>query len=136
MGLKLREWQAQAIDSAELKYAEGQSHFLCLATPGAGKTVMASILAQRLLAAKKIDLILCFSPSVNIASAFRDTLEKQLQEPMDGSLGAKGQSMTINLCCISISPIGSYSTNIEFLSSLMRYIIAQVVIWVIYGGKI
>ena len=94
MRLKLREWQAQAIDSAEVKYAEGQSHFLCLATPGAGKTVMASILAHRLLKAKKIDLILCFSPSVNIASAFKATLEKHLQEPMDGSLGAKGQSMT------------------------------------------
>jgi len=40
--MKLRQWQADCLNSALHKYLSGQNHFLALATPGAGKTMMAS----------------------------------------------------------------------------------------------
>lgn len=76
--LKLRQWQAEAITAIHKKYELGNSHFLCLATPGAGKTLMASVLAKELLASNKIDLVICFSPSINIATALQFSLEKHI----------------------------------------------------------
>jgi superfamily II DNA or RNA helicase len=57
--MKLRKWQAECIDSAFSKYSAVTKHFLALATPGAGKTVMASVLAKRLFDLGEIDLVLC-----------------------------------------------------------------------------
>lgn len=92
--LKLRKWQAEAISAIRRKYAQGQSHFLCLATPGAGKTLMASILAKQLFQSNKIDLVICFSPSINIATALQGSLEKHIGHHINGLLGAKGHVMT------------------------------------------
>lgn len=92
--LKLRQWQSEAIAEIQRKYELGHSHFLCLATPGAGKTLMASILAKELFQSNKIDLVMCFSPSINIASSLRLSLERHIGHRINGRLGAKGQVMT------------------------------------------
>lgn len=92
--MKLRKWQAECIDSALFKYNDVTRHFLALATPGAGKTTMASVLAKRLLELDEIDLVLCFSPSSIVARDFSDELSKQFDAPFDGSLGAMGNSIT------------------------------------------
>ena len=60
----LRDWQASCINNALSKYNSGCKHFLALATPGAGKTVMAGCLARALIDAKKIDFVLCFAPTL------------------------------------------------------------------------
>ncbi|REL31957.1 DEAD/DEAH box helicase family protein [Thalassotalea euphylliae] len=60
--MKLRNWQSECIHSAISKY-KSSKHFLALATPGAGKTVMASVLAKLMYDQGDIDLVLCFSPS-------------------------------------------------------------------------
>ena len=92
--MRLRQWQSTCIRKALIKYSGGHQHFLCLATPAAGKTRMASTLAGLLLQKNKIDLVLCFSPSVIVATDFQSALEQQIQLPMDGRLGSKGQSLT------------------------------------------
>lgn len=92
--MKLRRWQSEAINAALNKYQSGEPHFLCLATPGAGKTLMASMIAKNLITAEEIDLVLCFSPSVNIATSLRDNVEQQLNCRLDGKLGSKGFSLT------------------------------------------
>lgn len=92
--MQLRRWQQEAIQTALDKYRSGQSHFLCLATPGAGKTFMASKLAQALLQENMIDLVVCFSPSINVAMSFQATLERCLQVRLDGKLGSKGRVLT------------------------------------------
>lgn len=92
--MRLRQWQSTCIRKALVKYNGGHQHFLCLATPAAGKTRMASTLAGLLLQKNKIDLVLCFSPSVIVATDFQSALEDQIQLPMDGRLGSKGQSLT------------------------------------------
>ncbi|WP_368506708.1 DEAD/DEAH box helicase family protein, partial [Staphylococcus pasteuri_A] len=43
--MQLRQWQSKCIKRA-LKLYTQQNHFMCLATPGAGKTVMAAELAR------------------------------------------------------------------------------------------
>ena len=92
--MKLRRWQSRCIEQALDKFRGESNHFLCLATPGAGKTVMAATLAQRLLQLGMIDLVLCFSPSIIVASDFQKALELRTQSRMDGLLGSRGQSLT------------------------------------------
>lgn len=92
--MKLRTWQSACIDSAWRKFTTLENHFLCLATPGAGKTVMASTLTSRLFQENKIDLVLCFSPSITVASDFESALTTHTNFRMDGLLGSKGRSLT------------------------------------------
>lgn len=92
--MQLRRWQSEAIQAALDKFQSGRPHFLCLATPGAGKTHMASMLAKQMLEASFIDLIVCFSPSINVAAAFQVSLESCLQARMNGLLGSKGRVLT------------------------------------------
>ena len=76
------------------KYQSRQKHFLALATPGAGKTIMASELAKVMLAQDQIDLVVCFSPSSVVSVDFSQTLEHVIDEKFDGLLGSKGHSLT------------------------------------------
>ncbi|MFT6551322.1 MAG: superfamily II DNA or RNA helicase [Zhongshania marina] len=92
--MQLRRWQQEAVVAALAKYETDHPHFLCLATPGAGKTFMASIIAKELMNAGKIDFVFCFSPSVNVATSFQLSLESQLNCRLDGLLGSKGRSLT------------------------------------------
>jgi len=92
--MQLRRWQSECISRALLKFSAPHKHFLCLATPGAGKTVMASVLAAKLLEQNQIDIILCFSPSVIVSSDFEHALAAHTNARMDGLLGSKGRSLT------------------------------------------
>ena len=92
--MKLRDWQKGCINKALKQYMNNNSHFLVLATPGAGKTLMASELADRLLKKNMIDLIICFSPSSIVSQDFSHSLQLRINERFDGQLGAKGHSLT------------------------------------------
>tara|TARA_B110000467_G_C18294209_1_gene466813 strand:- start:143 stop:1576 length:1434 start_codon:yes stop_codon:yes gene_type:complete len=92
--MKLREWQSDCIALALLQYQNNNNHFLALATPGSGKTMMASELANQLLKNNLIDLIICFSPSSIVSQDFSESLQLRTQERFDGLIGAKGRSLT------------------------------------------
>lgn len=92
--MKLRAWQADCLSQAHAHYGRGQRHFLCLATPGAGKTHMASTLAAELLNTSAVDLVICFAPSVIVADDFREALAAQTGRRFDGQLGASGCALT------------------------------------------
>jgi superfamily II DNA or RNA helicase len=92
--MKLRQWQAECINLALAQYHNGNSHFLALATPGAGKTLMASELADQLLKKNMVDLIICFSPSSIVSQDFSASLQLKTQERFDGLIGARGRSLT------------------------------------------
>jgi superfamily II DNA or RNA helicase len=92
--MNLRQWQAECIDLALAQYGSSGSHFLALATPGAGKTLMASELADQLLKNNLVDLVVCFSPSSIVAKDFSESLHLRTQERFDGLIGAKGRSLT------------------------------------------
>lgn len=90
----LRNWQKTCVDKALNKYKSGNKHFLTQATPGAGKTVMSAHVSKQLLDANMIDLIICFSPSVNVANGFTETFARILQCSFNGKLGSLGTSLT------------------------------------------
>ena len=92
--MKLREWQSDCIALALMQYQNNNSHFLALATPGSGKTIMASELASQLLRNNLIDLVICFSPSSIVSQDFSESLQLRTQERFDGLIGAKGRSLT------------------------------------------
>jgi superfamily II DNA or RNA helicase len=92
--MKLRKWQTECLRQVLNKYASNHRHFLCLATPGAGKTTMAAEVVANLFELGLIDFVLCFSPSVIISNDIRQTLEKRTNKRFDGLIGAKGDSFT------------------------------------------
>ncbi|MEH6479424.1 MULTISPECIES: DEAD/DEAH box helicase [Pseudoalteromonas] len=92
--MKLRLWQAECINLALTQYQNGNSHFLALATPGAGKTLMASELAHQLLKKHIVDLIICFSPSSIVSQDFKESLQLKTNERFDGLIGSKGRTLT------------------------------------------
>ena len=110
--MKLRFWQKQCVELALSSYAAQQQHFLCLATPGAGKTVMSSELAARLLESGQIDFVLCFAPSVSVVSGFIHTFEQRFDRRMDGKIGAAGGAYTYQ---------AMLHLDQEFWSILQRY---------------
>jgi superfamily II DNA or RNA helicase len=92
--VKLRKWQAECVDKALNYFSFNGSHFLCLATPGSGKTVMVAEVAARLHESKLIDFVLCFSPSVNVANNLHDTFSQRFNCRFDGVIGSVGCSYT------------------------------------------
>lgn len=92
--MHLRSWQSRCVNRALRAYRGGQRHFLSVATPGAGKTVMASALANRLFKADQIDLVICLTPSQVVKASFTRDLTDLTRLPMTGEIGSKGCVIT------------------------------------------
>tara|TARA_R110001592_G_scaffold205378_1_gene455927 strand:+ start:627 stop:1439 length:813 start_codon:yes stop_codon:yes gene_type:complete len=91
--IRLRAWQIKCVEKA-LSIYESQSHFLCQATPGAGKTVMVASVAKALFQRDKIDFVICFSPSRAVADGVATTFGHILGRSFNGQIGAAGGSYT------------------------------------------
>ena len=63
--MKLRQWQDACATEAMVKFSQ-KKHYFCLASPGAGKTLMASEVSRRLLTEDMADMFICFALSVAI----------------------------------------------------------------------
>ncbi|MCL1157583.1 DEAD/DEAH box helicase [Shewanella inventionis] len=92
--MQLRKWQSECVNRALKHFNSKHRHFLCLATPGAGKTIMASEVAAQLLEEDLIDFVICFSPSINISQGIKFSFSKRLNCRFDGVIGAIGCSYT------------------------------------------
>lgn len=92
--MKLRQWQSECLEIALNHYRHISKHFLCLATPGSGKTVMAAEIAARFIEQNEIDFVLCFSPSITVSQSISDTFTKRIGARFDGIIGALGCSYT------------------------------------------
>lgn len=95
----LRSWQRECVELAVKKYTTIDKHFLCQATPGAGKTIMAASLVKALFDKGMIDRVICFSPSVEVANNIKRTFGKIIGCSFDGSFTAVGASMTYQSLC-------------------------------------
>lgn len=91
--MKLRNWQYECSSQAVDHYKHS-SHFFCLATPGAGKTVLAAEIAKRLHEFEKIDFVLVFSPSTEVVNGVRKTFSAHIKAKFNGKLGDIGDSLT------------------------------------------
>tara|TARA_R110002072_G_scaffold303068_1_gene492521 strand:- start:5332 stop:6750 length:1419 start_codon:yes stop_codon:yes gene_type:complete len=92
--MKLRKWQSECVSAVLNKFSKDKKHFLCLATPGAGKTTMAAEVVAKLFDEDLIDFVLCFSPGKSISQDIQLTLEARTSQRFDGVIGAKGKSYT------------------------------------------
>jgi superfamily II DNA or RNA helicase len=92
--MKLRQWQSECVNRALEHFKAEHRHFLCLATPGAGKTIMAAEVAAQLFEEDLIDFVLCFSPSINISQGIKSAFSKRFDCRFDGVIGAIGCSYT------------------------------------------
>ena len=57
---------------------------MVLATPGAGKTVMAAVVAKYLFNENMIDFVVCFAPSVAVQKSMEATFSRIIGRPMHG----------------------------------------------------
>ncbi|RKF18831.1 diguanylate cyclase [Alginatibacterium sediminis] len=108
----LRTWQKECSEHALKKFQSNQYHYFCQATPGAGKTVLAAVVASNLLHQDMVDLVLCFSPSLTISAGIKKTFSQTLNCTFNGGLGSIGQSLTYQ----SIQFL-----NDEFWQTLSKY---------------
>jgi superfamily II DNA or RNA helicase len=92
--MQLRQWQSECVNRTLEHFESNQRHFLCLATPGAGKTIMAAEVSAKLFEQDLIDFVLCFSPSVNISQGIQKTFSHRLECRFDGVIGSVGCSYT------------------------------------------
>lgn len=90
----LRAWQQECLEVAKKHYINNNKHFLCLATPGAGKTVLAAEIAAYLLETDQIDFVICFSPSTEVSNGIKRSFSKRLNCNFDGVIGSIGCSYT------------------------------------------
>ena len=91
--MKLRRWQSNCLTRA-LNWFKTQSHFMCLATPGSGKTRLSAELAKSLLQANQVDFVLAFAPSIEVVQNTSNTFTKVLGCRFDGQIGAIGGAYT------------------------------------------
>lgn len=94
MPYTLRAWQKECVDQALTQFRHGQTNFFAIATPGAGKTVMAATVACRLFEGNYIDLVICFGPSITVVDGFKNDLSQITGRSMDGGIGAQGTVLT------------------------------------------
>lgn len=92
--MKLRKWQSLCFDDAKTKFKKGQKSYCCLATPGAGKTILAANIARWLLDEQLADFVVYISPSVSVKSASQQVFSSILNNSFDGMFGSKGRSLT------------------------------------------
>tara|TARA_R110001592_G_scaffold356543_2_gene658673 strand:- start:42660 stop:44078 length:1419 start_codon:yes stop_codon:yes gene_type:complete len=92
--MRLRKWQVECVAKVLNNFDQKKRHFLCLATPGAGKTTMAAEVVAKLFEQDLIDFVICFSPGKIIKNNIRCTLEARMGQRFDGFIGAKGDSFT------------------------------------------
>ncbi|MCE0734500.1 DEAD/DEAH box helicase family protein [Halomonas sp. G15] len=90
----LRPWQSACLDQALETLSPRHPHFLCQATPGAGKMRLAAELAKALMARGDIDHVLYCGPTRAVVKAAVETLQAVLDRPMHGQLGAAGAGLT------------------------------------------
>lgn len=64
--LRLREWQLEAAQKVKEKYDRGEKDFLCVATPGAGKTIFALRVAHYLFNRKMIERVVIICPTEHL----------------------------------------------------------------------
>lgn len=91
--VRLRPWQQQALDKAInwlVEIAEDK-HFLINAAPGAGKTIAACCIAQRLFEMEKIERVVVIAPRAEIVSQWAEDFKRVTGRFMGKVTGSDGK---------------------------------------------
>ncbi len=74
--LQLRKWQSEAFEKVKEIYDNGRNDFLCVATPGAGKTIFALRVAHHYLMEKKVERIVIICPTEHLKRQWAESAFK------------------------------------------------------------
>lgn len=99
--INLRPWQAACANKAiDWLQAGEDRHFLINAAPGAGKTICASIIAQRLFEAGMIDRAIVIAPRTTVVNQWADEFKFVTGRPMLKITGAdeEPENYGVDLC--------------------------------------
>lgn len=73
MKTNLRRWQEEAVNKALNWFEKGtDKRFLINAAPGAGKTICASVIANKLIQQDKIDRVIVVAPRTEVVNQWKD----------------------------------------------------------------
>ena len=70
---ELRDWQAEAFRKVTENYRSGRSNFLCVATPGAGKTKFALAIAHQFMFKGLVNRIVVVTPTEGLKRQWAET---------------------------------------------------------------
>lgn len=99
--INLRPWQAACANKAiDWLQAGADRHFLIDAAPGAGKTICASVIAQRLFEAGMIDRVIVIAPRTTVVNQWADEFKFVTGRPMLKITGAdeEPENYGVDLC--------------------------------------
>ncbi len=72
----LRKWQSEAFSKAYDFYGSGKKEFLCVATPGAGKTIFGLKLAHQLLSENLVNRVIILCPTEHLKNQWAEAAYK------------------------------------------------------------
>lgn len=100
--IDLRPWQAEAIHKAEKWLLESRisKHFLINASPGAGKTICASVIAKNLIETNEIDRVVVIAPRAEVVRQWAEEYGFVTGRHMTRVTGADGEvdDFGVDLC--------------------------------------
>ena len=91
---KLHNWQAQCLERLDESFNAGNKDFFCLAATVAGKTLLLTEFAKRLLESGAIDRVLIFCPSLQIQKSIQDTFSEDINTRLGEASTPPGYVMT------------------------------------------
>lgn len=110
----LRAWQAQALDEYHSRDA---SDFLCVATPGAGKTTFALRIAKQLLADRVVSKVVVVTPTEHLKVQWADAAARvsiQL-DPGTGGSSRRGRSREYHGWAVTYAGVAARAYGYEAL---------------------
>lgn len=111
----LRQWQKKCLERALIQLSSKMPHFLCQATPGAGKMLLAAVLAEALIKRGDIDSVVYLGPTRAVVKDARRTLEKVLNRSLDGQLGSIGVTLTYHALSNRLASLKQLCLNAHVL---------------------
>jgi superfamily II DNA or RNA helicase len=100
--IRLRPWQQDALEQAEKWLVDERKdrHFLINAAPGAGKTIAACVIAERLIRLNEIDRVVVIAPRSEIVNQWAEDFKRVTGRYMGKVTGGDGdiESLGIDVC--------------------------------------
>ncbi|MFM2153547.1 MAG: hypothetical protein RL199_1982 [Pseudomonadota bacterium] len=126
MPISLRPWQASATEKAVrwLVDEAKDRHFLINAAPGAGKTLCAIAIAERLFARGVIDSVVVIAPRAEVVNQWSRDYNRALTKPMVKVVGANASDVGLGLdVCATWAAIEGLSAQFKALCASRRTLV-------------
>jgi len=126
MSLKLRQWQREALDKAIdwLTTRRTDRHFLINAAPGAGKTLAACAIAQKLIQSDEIDRVVVIGPRSEVVSQWSNDFRWVTGRHMSKVTGADGDIDALEIdVCATWSAIQNLLPELQAMSRACRVLV-------------